>query len=246
VLQEGIELVQLTNDPDEAARAPIGTSVVGDITLAVEQLLSLVSVSTTRHPLSEPRPRPEVPPALSPITPAFLMHTLASHLPGHAVIVDESPSTLSVLHKYIPMTEPGSWYLTGSGGLGFAMPAAIGVQLARPERRVVCTIGDGSSMYSVQSLWTAAQYNIPVVFVVLRNFSYGILKAFAQVEKRDTQLPGLELPDLDIRQIAYGFGCEGWRVEQPDELAASLQRAFTLTKPVVVEVMTDPKSISLL
>jgi benzoylformate decarboxylase len=246
VLKDGIMLVQLTNDPDEAARAPIGTSVVGDIALAAEQLLSLLPVTASRHAQPEPRRRPDVPPALAPITPAFVMHTLASILPAHAVIVDEAPSMQSALHRFIPMTEPGSWYLTGSGGLGFGMPAAIGVQMAQPERRVICTIGDGSSMYSIQSLWTAAHYHIPVVFVVLRNSTYAILKAFAQLEKIAGELPGLELPDIDIVQIARGFGCEAWRVEQPDELAASLQRALKLTEPVVVEVIVDPKHISLL
>jgi len=245
ILNAGIPLIHITNDPDEAARAPIGTSVVADIALATEQLLSLLPMSREGQ-LPQPLSRPGPHPADKPITPAFLMYTLANLLPENAVLVDESPSTLAILHKHIPMKMPGSWYSTGSGGLGFALPAAIGIQLAQPERRVVCTLGDGSSMYSVQALWTAAQYHIPVVFVVLRNSEYGILKAFANFEHVNHDLPGLDLPNLDIVQIARGFGCEAWSVEQPEELADSLQRAFQLTQPVVVEVIVDAKNPSLL
>lgn len=245
ILKAGIPLIHITNDPDEAARAPIGTSIVADIALASEQLLSLLPTNREGQ-LPKPLSRPAAPPAQKPITPAFLMHTLASLLPENTILVDESPSTQATLHKHIPITTSGGWYMTGSGGLGFGLPAAIGIQLAQPERRVVCTLGDGSSMYSVQALWTAAHYHIPVVFVVLRNSEYGILKAFANFERVNHNLPGLELPDLDIVQIARGFGCEAWSVELPEELAASLQRAFQLAQPVVVEVIVDAKGPSLL
>ncbi len=245
ILKPDIPLIHLTNDPDEAARAPIGTSVVADIALAVEQLLPLLPIAT-QGTMPTPLARPVAPPAQTPITPAFFMHTLGSILPENVVLVDESPSTQALSHKHIPISTPGGWYTTGSGGLGFALPAAVGIQLAQPERRVVCTIGDGSTMYSVQALWTAAQYDIPVVFVVLRNSEYGILKAFANFEHVNDKLPGLDLPALDIVQVARGLGCEAWRVERPEELSESLQRAFELMRPVVVEVVVDAKNPSLL
>ncbi|GAC1501753.1 MAG: benzoylformate decarboxylase [Ktedonobacteraceae bacterium] len=245
ILKADIPLIHLSNDPDEAARAPIGTSVVADIALSVEQLLTLLPTGK-QGALSKPLSRPAAPPAQVPITPAFLMHTLAGLLPENFILVDESPSTQSVLHKHIPITSPVGWYLTGSGGLGFGMPAAVGIQMAQPERRVVCTLGDGSSMYSIQALWTAARYNVPVVFVVLRNSEYAILKAFANFEQVNHKLPGLDLPNLDIVQVAQGFGCQAWRVEQPTELAESLQRALQLMKPVVIEVVVDAKNPSLL
>ncbi len=245
ILNAGIPLIHITNDPDEAARAPIGTSVVADIALAIEQLLTLLPIKT-QGPLPKPLARPAPPPAQTPIMPAFLMHTLANILPENAILAHESPSTQSTLHKYIPITTSGSWYATGSGGLGFALPAAIGIQFAQPERQVICILGDGSSMYSVQALWTAAQYHIPVVFVILRNSEYGILKAFAKFEQVNHKLPGLDLPAMDVVQIARGFGCEAWSVKQPEELTASLQRALDLRQPVVVEVIVDPKGSSLL
>jgi benzoylformate decarboxylase len=245
ILKAGISLLHITNDPDEAARAPMGISVVADIALATELLLALLPASS-QDQLPEPLPRPTMPPAQTPITPAYLMHTLASILPADAIIVDESPSTRGAVQRHIPSTTSGSWYTAGSGGLGFALPAAIGIQLAQPERRVICVLGDGSSMYSVQALWTAAQYHTPVVFVVLRNSEYAILKAFANFEQVNNKLPGLDLPDLDIVQIARGFGCEAWSVKQPEELKASLQHALHLAQPVVVEVIVDPKRSSLL
>ena len=108
----------------------------------------------------------------------------------------ESPSATPALRNQLRLSRPGSYYFSAGGGLGFGMPAAIGVQLACPERPVVCVIGEGSAQYAVQSFWTAAAYDVPVTFLVLRNNEYAILKWFSLLEEIPGA-PGLDLPALD-------------------------------------------------
>jgi benzoylformate decarboxylase len=237
VVHPGSELVQLTDDPDEAARAPQATSVVGDLALAVEQLGALVAPA--QHEAPPRRPRPAPPAADTPLSAAYVMHTLAQALPDDVVLVEESPSTRAAMQQYLDVRYSGSFYVAANGGLGFAMPAAVGIQLARPERRVVCLVGDGSSLYSVQALWTAAQQGAPVVFVILHNGQYAILKSFGAFAGAGA-VPGLDLPGLDLVSIAQGFGCAAEQVEQPEALAPALDRALAAGRPVVLDVVVDP------
>ena len=118
------------------------------------------------------------------------------------------------------------------------MPASIGLKLALPERQVVCVIGDGSSMYSIQALYTAAQYNVAVPFIIVNNEGYSILKGFRDAIGLE-DVPGLDLPALDIVQIARGFGCEGETVEEPGDLGPALERATTSDGPYVLNVLVD-------
>ncbi len=102
--------------------------------------------------------------------------------PEDGIVVLESPSATLALRNQLRLSRPGSYYFSSGGGLGFGMPAAIGVQLAQPSRPVVCVIGEGSAQYAIQSLWTAAAYEVPVTFLVLRNDEYAILKWFGMLE----------------------------------------------------------------
>jgi thiamine pyrophosphate-dependent acetolactate synthase large subunit-like protein len=111
--------------------------------------------------------------------------------PRDAIYVNESTSTIEAMWERMRWEKPGSYYFGAAGGLGFAMPAAVGIQLAEPDRQVIAVIGDGSANYSVTALWTAAQHNVPVVFVIMRNGTYGALRWFAGVLTRLHQLRGL-------------------------------------------------------
>jgi benzoylformate decarboxylase len=157
---------------------------------------------------------------------AYVLQTLAAAMPAGTIVVEEAASTRGPFYDQIRIEEPGGYFATGSGGLGYAVPAAVGVQLARPERPVVCVVGDGAAMYAIQALWTAAHERAPVVFVVLNNGHYAILKAFAAFGEHGDRIPGLDLPHLDLAAIARGFGCAGRRVERAAELADALRRAF--------------------
>ncbi len=137
--------------------------------------------------------------------------------------------------------KPGSYDFGAAGGLGFAMPAAVEVQLAEPDRQVIAVIGDGSANYSVTALWTAAQHNVPVVFVIMRNGTYGALRWFAGVLKADG-VPALDVPGIDFVAIATGYGVEAVRVDTDVDFTLALDRALKAGRPSLIEVATAWKA----
>ena len=159
--------------------------------------------------------------------------------PEDGIVVLESPSATLALRNQLRLSRPGSYYFSSGGGLGFGMPAAIGVQLAQPSRPVVCVIGEGSAQYAIQSLWTAAAYDVPVTFLVLRNDEYAILKWFGMLEDI-VAAPGLDLPALDCAAVASGYGVRSRVVSSPEELADGLSKALASGKPELVEARVAP------
>jgi benzoylformate decarboxylase len=157
-----------------------------------------------------------------PVAPEAVWSTLASVKPAESPLVTESTSTMAQQMHWLPTTRPASFFATASGGIGWGLPAAVGRALgdrARGVKRtVVATIGDGSAQYSVQAIHTAAQHRLPVVFVVMRNGEYSILKSFAELEGTPG-VPGLDLPGLDIASLATGFGCRTVNVDSCEKLA---------------------------
>ena len=223
LLPEGTTLVLLTSDPDEAARAPMGDALVGDVALALQELVELTGESDRHAP--DPRPDPPAPEPQDPMSGSHAMAVLADVWPAGAVAVAEAPSSSSALRNRLRLSEPGSYYQSGSGGLGFAISAAVGVQLAQPERPVVCVVGEGSAQYGITALWTAVAYKAPVTFLVLRNQEYMILKWFAAFEQVQGA-PGLELPGLDTAAVARAYGMPATDVATPEELAVALREAI--------------------
>jgi benzoylformate decarboxylase len=164
------------------------------------------------------------------------MQTLAEVRPIDSIIVEEAPSSRSIMQEYLPISRGESFYATASGGLGFGLPASIGVALAEPERRVIALIGDGSSMYAIQALWTAAQQHISMTFVIVRNGTYAALKGLSK--RFDLSNPvGIDLPALDFVAFAKGSGCKGVRVEHADALRRVLEEAIRSDGPSLVEVV---------
>src|SRR6478672_10686424 len=125
-----------------------------------------------------------------------------------------------------------------SGGLGYSLPAAVGIALSRPDIRTVCLIGDGSAMYSIQALWTAAQRKLPLTVVVVNNAGYGAMRSFRQV-MQVRNVPGLDLPGIDFVRIAQGLGCDALRVTKSSELAPALKRELTHDGVSLIEVVVD-------
>ena len=125
-----------------------------------------------------------------------------------------------------------------SGGLGYSLPAAVGMALGRPGVRTVCLIGDGSAMYSIQALWTAAQRKLPLTVVVINNSGYGAMRSFSQV-MQVRNVPGLELPDIDFVKIAEGMGCHAVRVSKASEVAGALKQGLSHRGTSLIEVMVD-------
>ncbi len=237
LLSEGTALVAITADPDEAARAPMGDAIVADPALTLAALADAAGESERSAP--PVRPAPEPVPITDPISPSTAVRTLAEVFPQDGIVVLESPSATVALRNQLRLAAPGSYYFSSGGGLGFGMPAAIGVQLAQPNRPVVCVIGEGSAQYAIQSLWTAAAYEVPVTFLVLRNNEYAILKWFGMLEEI-SGAPGLDLPALDCAAVASGYGVNSRVVSGVEELGEGLSQALASNRPELVEVKVAP------
>jgi benzoylformate decarboxylase len=125
-----------------------------------------------------------------------------------------------------------------SGGLGYSLPAAVGIALAEPKRRVVCIIGDGSMMYSLQALWTAVQHKLPLTVIVLNNAGYGALRSFGRV-LQIREAPGFDLPGLDFVALAKGMGCDARQIARPEEIAGALESAWERTSPFLIDVSVE-------
>ena len=229
-------LFQITDDPEAAAVTPSGTSIIATMKPALAALIELSGETTRAAPKS--RVLPPAPAALDPISAEFLLHSLSVAMPDGAVLVEEAPSHRPALQKFMPMRGQDSFYTMASGGLGHSLPAAVGIALGRPHIRTVCLIGDGSAMYSIQSLWTAAQRKLPLTMIVINNEGYGAMRSFSQVmQVRD--VPGLDMPGIDFVKITQGMGCDAARVTKSSELAGALKRALSHHGTSVVEVVVD-------
>ena len=171
------------------------------------------------------------------LSPESVFDLIAEVAPSDAVYVDESPSTTEAMWQRLPMETSSSYFFPGAGGLGFGLPAALGVQLALPQRRVIAFIGDGSANYSITGLWTAAQHRIPVIFIILKNGVYGALEWFAKVLHAEN-VPGLRVPAIDFCSLAKAYGVDAHRANTIEELRSALQMALTQTCPALIEVET--------
>ena len=234
----GAQLVQLTDDPAVAAWCPVGTSIVTNLKLGVASLLSLAqaagSVSTPKRsaPLIAARPPPRPSEALDD---RYLMQQIAALRPAHSILVEEAPSSRGAMHDYLPIIERDAFHTCASGGLGHGLPAAIGVALAQQERKVIALLGDGSAMYAIQGLWSAASLGTPVAFIIVNNRSYQALEEFGQRFGIAT-LPCVRLGGLDFCALASAQGVRSLRVERAADLDAALQQIFSATVPMLLEV----------
>lgn len=232
----GAQLVQLIEDPGTAAWTPEGTSAVGGVRLGVQDLLA--RPAPRKRPAPPPRaarPRAE-PSALMSVQ--YVMQTLAEVRDALSVVVEEAPSSRAAMHAYLPVLHSETFYTMCSGGLGYAMPAAVGVALARPEAKVIGLLGDGSAMYSIQALWSAAQLQLPITFIILKNRRYAALQEFAPTFgfAPDDKLEGTDLPDLDFLALARGQGCDAVHVADAAQLHQVLRDALAHPRPILVEI----------
>ncbi|TNC23589.1 benzoylformate decarboxylase [Amycolatopsis alkalitolerans] len=230
-LPAGTELVAVISDPAAAARSPMGDALVGDVGEVVSRLAGLVTGSG--RPPVPPRPAAQAVPAASAPFPAeAVFDVLADVLPPDAVLVNESTSNTGAFWARIPIRRSGGLYFPAAGGLGFGLPAAVGVALADPGRRVFAVLGDGAAQYGIQGLWTAAHHRLPITFLVLRNDEYGALRRFTG-RLGVSEVPGMDLPGIDVVSVARGYGLPARRVED----AGALRDALAATGgPLVVEV----------
>jgi len=233
-------LVQLVDDPSVAAWAPVGMAIVTNLKLGIRALLTGPAPRLRTAPQLTPRA-----PTLSAerLTDRYLLQQIAALRPPGSIIVEEAPSSRGPMHDHLPITEPDTFFTCASGGLGHGLPAAVGVALARRDRKVIAVLGDGSSMYSIQGLWSAAQLGLAIVFVIIKNGRYEALHEFGRHFNLE-QLPGTLLPALDFSGLAMAQGLRAIRVERARDLDVALATAFKLDKPVLVEVVTETVAVT--
>ena len=177
------------------------------------------------------------------------MAELRKGLPENVVIVDESITASLDLARAFDFSGFGDYFSGRGGGIGQGLAGALGVKLAMPDRPVVAVSGDGSAMYSIQALWSAAHHDLPIVFVILANRQYRILKhnvdvwrgAFAVASQHPYQNMDLTGPDLDFVKLAAGMGVEGLRIDNADDIASALRKAVAANRPYLVEISIEGK-----
>ena len=222
----------ITDNPAVAAWAPVGSAVVSGARSAIGALLA------------GPKPvqrdcfiRAPALPRLAPttLTDAYLLQQIAALRPPGSVIVEEAPSSRGALHDRLPIDLEDGFYTCASGGLGHGLPAAIGVALDRANNKVIAILGDGSAMYAIQGLWSAAQHDLPISFVIIKNRRYEALVSFGRHFGLQNTL-GTELPDIDFCAIARGQGLTANRVTAVHDLDAALTASFAAAGPTLIEV----------
>jgi benzoylformate decarboxylase len=174
----------------------------------------------------------------SPIDPQYLALRFTETLPRDAVVVDEGLVSTTSLPRFLAVRGPRDYYGLASGGLGFAVPGAVGISMALPDRPIAVIVGDGSAMYAIQGLWTAAHHRLPITYLVANNRGYRIIKERLVSFRKTDRFTGMDLrdPDIDFVSLAASFGLAARRITDPQELAPALREAFASGRPNLIDV----------
>ncbi len=246
---KGTQLLQVTDDPNMSSKAPVGDSLVSDAKLFLDAIQPLVKKRTSSMPapLRAPPSTPDM--DAQPLAADAIMVAVRKACPADFVLVEEAPSVVADMQDQFRIDKPDCFYTFASGGLGWDMPAAVGLALAERSsgrrRPVIALMGDGSFQYSVQALYTAVQQKAHVVFVVLQNHEYAILKSFAELEQTPN-VPGLDLPGIDLEALAKGYGAPATLAKTGAEVTAAVAEAIAREGASVVVVPLTRKRHSLL
>ena len=230
-------LYLISDDEQVLARAAAGAGIRSGVRAAVRALTG--AVAQAARPAPPGRARRARPPESTPVTAEWVFAAMAGELDADTLLVEEIPSHLLVRREYLPVRARRAGLLSAGGGaLGYGLAAAVGAAIGAPDRKVVAVLGDGSSMYSIQALWTAAREQLPVTFVILDNAQYAAVDILAGPDH--PKLPGVELGGIDFGALATGMGCCALLVERPAEFRPALIGALADDRPTVVHVRVDP------
>jgi benzoylformate decarboxylase len=177
----------------------------------------------------------------SPIDPEWLSLQLVEAMPDNAILVDEGLTSSRQINALRPHRDRYGYHALASGGIGWGLPASVGVSMANPDRPVVCFSGDGSAMYSIQALWTAAHHKLPLTVVIVNNGGYRIIKQRLLAFHGDDHYVGMDFvdPAVDFTGLAKSLGLEAMRITEPKDVAAALKSAFNRPGTKLIEVMVD-------
>jgi benzoylformate decarboxylase len=235
--------IALRADVKETLKAlvPLLKKLGGDA-LAKKAKASLAEIATRNWSAQRAARKAKLtaPAGEKPLHAEWVMMRLADKMPGDAILVEEGLTSSTTLFHYFPFRDRNSFFGNVSGGIGWGIAAAVGVQIAEPGRRVVAVIGDGSAMYSITALWTAANQKLPVIFVIANNAGYQILKNRLKLFHGNDKPIGMDFndPPMDIAGIARGFGLAAERVDTAAGFEAAFDKALAKTDgPTLLEVM---------
>lgn len=242
LVEPGTRLAIVTDDPAEAHRSPADLAILAPPAAVCELLVEELPSREREAPPRRPAPPPPDPPADGePLRAGHVLAALAERLPRDVVLLEETPSSRPELHRRLPAREPLGFLSAAMGGLGFAVPGAIGLRMALPERPVLAVVGDGSSLYTIQALWSAARYRVGALFVVLSNGRYAVMDRLAEMGGKSGPWPAF---DLEVSALARTLGCEAMRVEKHAELVAALDGAVPglarREAPLLIEAVVAP------
>jgi acyl-CoA reductase-like NAD-dependent aldehyde dehydrogenase/thiamine pyrophosphate-dependent acetolactate synthase large subunit-like protein len=235
---DGAGLYLITDDPRQTAGAAVGSAMLSNTRLAAEGLAARVKQRSIR---TQPaRPRPARVAQTFGITNDFFYQTLGELRSPDSILVEEAPSSHDALHDHFPVVRPNSFLATASGCLGFGLAAGVGAALSHPAKPVICVVGDGSSLYSIQSLWSAAEYDADILVIVLNNGGYRVLEAIA-ARSQPKRIDGVDIRHVDFVKIAEGQGVRAARCARGAELAGVLRTMLAEKGPRLLEVMVTDK-----
>ena len=238
IFESGPRIFQITDNPLSAARSQATDTIVSSMVPALKALLHRLPKSSRKEPQIARHIVPVA--AKDPIQPEFAMQEIARAVGRDVIVVEEAPSHRPAMQKHLPILRPKGFYTMASGGLGWGLPATVGVALAE-KQPVVCLIGDGSAMYSIQALWTAVQEKLPMVMIVLNNHGYGAMKSFSRL-LGDSEPPGIRLPGISYVNVARGFGAVGIEVTRSGDVYGAVQDALQRESPTLIDIQIDPSA----
>ena len=245
LVRAGTTVLVVSDDPDEVHHSHATVAVLADLQVFLGSLATRTrsgrAAPGTPVSVRERAPAPDSAERREPgaaLRAADVFTALAERLPEDVVLVEETPSTRPDLHRLVPARRPRGFVSAAHGGLGFGLPAAAGLRMGDPARPVVAVLGDGSAMYAVQGLWSAARYGCGVLYVILSNGRYAIMDRLA--EKQGGKPPWPAFDDVDILAMAASFGCPGRRVTTYAELTSVLDEVVpglaARSEPLVLDV----------
>lgn len=240
----GTRVFVVTHDSDEAHRSPAELSIIADIAPTLRALTETVTpVGDLRTGIEFKRRTVNAPAAGEPLRASQVMAALAELVSDDVILVEETPSSRPDLHDLLPAKQPLGFVSAAMGGLGFGLPAAIGLRMGS-ERPVVAILGDGSSMYGIQALWSAEKYNVGTLFIILNNGRYAVMDRLD--EKYGTGRPAWPAFDeIDFVALSESLGCPAKRLSHYDDVRATLSDVVpslrSRTEPLVLVIDVEPE-----
>jgi benzoylformate decarboxylase len=237
---ESARILVLGEHADEVHRSPARVAVLAPLAATCRELAQRLP-QRDADPPEQFRP-PPAPAAADPMLAGHVLAALAERLPPEAMVVEEAPVDRPELHERLLARRPLGFLSAAMGGLGFALGGATGLRMAQPERPVVAVVGDGSSLYGIHTLWSAAHYGVGVLFVILSNGGYAIMDRLAERAGGDAPWP--QFADVDVAGLARAFGCESRRIDRHEDLLAALGEVVpdlaARSEPLLLDVAIAP------